>query len=150
MELVYDLAMVAEKVGKLDVMEGLLRKVIQIKPQYHHAYNALGYSLADRNIRLAEARQLIVKALETAPQDPFILDSLAWVEYRSGNFTEALRLLEMAYKARPDAEIAAHFGEVLWTTGQREQADDVWKEGKAINPKNETLLETILRLRGNP
>jgi tetratricopeptide (TPR) repeat protein len=150
MELVYDLAMVAEKVGKLDVMEGLLRKVIQIKPQYHHAYNALGYSLADRNIRLAEARQLIVKALETAPQDPFILDSLAWVEYRSGNFTEALRLLEMAYKARPDAEIAAHFGEVLWTTGQREQADAVWKEGKAINPKNETLLETIRRLRGNP
>ena len=150
MELVYDLAMVAEKVGKLDVMEGLLRKVIQIKPQYHHAYNALGYSLADRNIRLAEARQLIVKALETAPQDHFILDSLAWVEYRSGNFTEALRLLEMAYKARPDAEIAAHFGEVLWTTGQREQADAVWKEGKAINPKNETLLETIRRLRGNP
>ena len=72
------------------------------------------------------------------------------MEYRSGNFTEALRLLEMAYKARPDAEIAAHFGEVLWTTGQREQADAVWKEGKAINPKNETLLETILRLRGNP
>jgi tetratricopeptide (TPR) repeat protein len=149
-ELVYDLAMVAEKVGKPDEMESLLRKVIQAKPEYHHAYNALGYLLADRNIRLAEARQLIDKALTFAPNDPFIIDSLAWVEFRSGNSAEALRLLTGAFKTRPDAEIAAHLGEVLWASGQREQAAAIWKEGIALNPNNETLLETIRRLRGNP
>jgi tetratricopeptide (TPR) repeat protein len=149
-ELVYDQAMVAEKIGKPDEMENLLRKVMQAKPDYHHAYNALGYSLADRNIRLNEARQLITKALAYAPNDPFIIDSLAWVEFRSGNAPEALRLLQGAFQARPDAEIAAHLGEVLWTTGQHEQASAVWKEGVGLNPQNETLLETIQRLRGNP
>lgn len=148
-ELVYDQAMIAERLGKTDEMETLLRQVMQVKPDYHHAYNALGYSLADRNIRLVEARQLISKALAYAPNDPFILDSMAWVEFRSGNATEALRLLQNAYKARPDAEIAAHLGEVLWTVGQREQASTVWKEGEGMNPQNETLLETMRRLRGN-
>lgn len=150
MELVYDQAMVAEKVGKPDEMESLLRKVIQAKPEYHHAYNALGYSLADRNIRLTEARQLIDKALTFAPNDPFIIDSLAWVEFRLGNSAEALRLLSDAFKARPDAEIAAHLGEVLWTIGQREQATAIWNQGIALNPNNETLLETMRRLRGSP
>jgi tetratricopeptide (TPR) repeat protein len=149
-ELVYDQAMVAEKVGKPDEMESLLRKVIQAKPEYHHAYNALGYSLADRNIRLTEARQLIDKALTFAPNDPFIIDSLAWVEFRLGNSAEALRLLSDAFKARPDAEIAAHLGEVLWTIGQREQATAIWNQGIALNPNNETLLETMRRLRGSP
>jgi tetratricopeptide (TPR) repeat protein len=149
-ELVYDQAMVAEKIGKPDEMESLLRKVMQAKPDYHHAYNALGYSLADRNVRLAEARQLIDKALTFAPNDPFIIDSLAWVEFRSGNSAEALRLLTGAFKSRPDAEIAAHLGEVLWTTGQHDQASAIWKEGIGLNPNNETLLETMRRLRGKP
>lgn len=149
-ELVYDQAMLAEKVGKPDEMESLLRKVMQAKPDYHHAYNALGYSLADRNIRLTEARELVHKALEFAPNDPFIIDSLAWVEFRSGNLAEALRLLTDAFQSRPDAEIAAHLGEVLWATGQRERASSVWKEGVGLNPNNETLMETMRRLRGNP
>jgi tetratricopeptide (TPR) repeat protein len=149
-ELVYDQAMIAEKIGKPDEMETLLRKVMQAKPDYHHAYNALGYSLADRNIRLTEARELISKALGFAPNDPFIIDSLAWVEFRSGNSTEALRLLTGAFQTRPDAEIAAHLGEVLWATGQRDQANLVWKEGIGLNPNNETLQETMRRLRGNP
>ena len=149
-ELVYDLAMLAEKVGKPDEMESLLRKVMLAKPDYHHAYNALGYSLADRNVRLSEARQLIEKALAFAPNDPFIVDSLAWVEFRSGNSAEALRLLEGAFRARPDAEIAAHLGEVLWASGQRDQATAIWKEGIALNPNNETLLETMRRLRDKP
>ncbi len=149
-ELVYDQAMIAEKIGKPDEMETLLRKVMQAKPEYHHAYNALGYSLADRNIRLPEARELISKALVFAPNDPFIVDSLAWVEFRSGNSAEALRLLTGAFQARPDAEIAAHLGEVLWTTGQRDQANSVWKEGVGLNPNNETLQETMRRLRGSP
>jgi tetratricopeptide (TPR) repeat protein len=149
-ELVYDLAMMAEKLGKTDEMEQLLRKVIQAKPDYHHAYNALGYSLADRNIRLPEARQLITQALAFAPDDPFIVDSLAWVEFRSGNSAEAIRLLQGAFQARPDAEIAAHLGEVLWSIGQKDQASAIWKEGVGLNPQNETLRDTMQRLRGKP
>lgn len=149
-ELVYDLAMMAERLGKTDEMEQLLRKVMAAKPDYHHAYNALGYSLADRNIRLNEARELIKQALVYSPDDPFIVDSLAWVEFRAGNATEALRLLQRAYQARPDAEIAAHLGEVLWYLGQREEASAVWSEGAKLNPQNETLRDTMQRLRGNP
>jgi len=146
-ELLYDQAMMAEKLGKLDEMESLLRKVIKLKPDYHHAYNALGYSLADRSVRLPEARELIRKALEFAPSDPFIGDSLGWVEFRMGNKAEAVKIFEAAYKAKPDAEIAAHFGEVLWTMGQRDRAIAIWKEGRLLNPENETLLETLKRLR---
>jgi tetratricopeptide (TPR) repeat protein len=107
----------------------------------------LGYSFADRSVRLPEARDLIRKALEYAPSDPFIKDSLGWVEFRMGNTTEAIKIFETAYKAKPDAEIAAHFGEVLWATGQRDRAVAIWKEGRLLNPENETLLETLKRLR---
>lgn len=145
-ELMYEQAMAAEKIGKPAEMESLLRQVIATKPDYHHAYNALGYSLADRNTRLTEARALIGKALELAPQDPYIMDSLGWLEFRSGNLQEALRILNDAYKARPDAEIAAHLGEVLWNLDRRDDATSLWAEGKALNPDNETLLETMRRL----
>ncbi len=150
MDLVYDQAMMAEKMGDLEAMERLLRQVMATKPDYHHAYNALGYSLADRGVRLAEAKGLIQKALEFAPGDPFITDSLGWVEFRLGNRTEALRLLETAYKARPDAEIAAHLGEVLWTLGQRDRAQVIWREGLLLNAENDTLLETLKRLKVKP
>ena len=146
-ELLYDQAMMAEKLGSLAEMERLLRQLVQLKPDYHHAYNALGYSLAERNVRLPEARQLIQKALEFAPADPFIQDSLGWVEFRLGNKAEAVRIFEVAYKAKPDAEIAAHYGEVMWSLGQRDKAIAVWKEGLLLNPENETLLETLKRLR---
>jgi len=149
-ELIYDQAMLAEKLGNNADMERLLRQVIAAKPDYHPAYNALGYSLADRNIRLPEARQLIKKALDYAPGDPFISDSLGWVEFRMGNRDEALRILDTAYKARPDPEIAAHLGEVLWTIGQRDRAQAVWKEGLLLNAENETLQETLKRLRVKP
>ena len=149
-DLKYDLAMQAEKRGKLDAMEQLMRQVIALRPDYHAAYNALGYSLADRNLRLGEARELLTKALEYAPSDPFIVDSMAWLEFRSGNTQEAARLLQGAFKNRPDAEIAAHLGEVLWALTQREQAEAIWGEGLRLNPENETLLETIRRLRGAP
>lgn len=149
-ELLYDQATMAEKLGRADEMERLLRRIIAIKPDYPHAYNALGYYYADHNLRLPEARQLILKALEYAPDDPFITDSLGWVEYRGGNLAEARRILQGAYKARPDAEIAAHLGEVLWQLGRREQARAVWKEGAALNPDNETLVETRKRLDTQP
>jgi tetratricopeptide (TPR) repeat protein len=146
-DLLYDQAMMAEKLGFLDELERQLRRIIQLKPDYYQAYNALGYSLADRNVRLPEAKELIQKALEYAPSDPFIRDSLGWVEFRMGNTSEALQIFEAAYKAKPDAEIAAHFGEVLWSLGQRERAVAIWKEGQLINPDDETLLETLKRLR---
>lgn len=145
-ELLYDQAMLAEKAGKPDVMEQLLRQVIARKPNYHHAYNALGYSLADRGTRLEEAKQLIVKALEFAPNDPFIIDSLGWVEFRMGNKADARQHLEAAYKARPDVEIAAHLGEVLWSIGDVEGASRVWKEALRAGPNNDTLKETLKRL----
>ncbi|MGC1175032.1 tetratricopeptide repeat protein [Polaromonas sp.] len=146
-ELLYDQAMMAEKLNALPEMERLLREVVQRKPDYHHAYNALGYSLADRNVRLPEAKQLILKALEYAPEDPFIRDSLGWAEFRLGNKAEALKIFEAAYKAKPDPEIAAHFGEVLWSLGQRDKAMAIWKEGMLLNADNETLLQTLKRLR---
>jgi Flp pilus assembly protein TadD len=144
----YELAMMAEKIGNLAEMEQLLRKVIADQPDYHHAYNALGYSLADRSLRLPEARQLIIKALEFAPNDPYIVDSLAWVEFRSGNLVEARRLLEQAYANRQDAEIAAHLGEVLWAMGLRDEATALWRKALDGNKDNEVLLETVRRLRG--
>ena len=146
-DLLYDLAMVADRLSKPEEMESLLRRVIAAKPDYPHAYNALGYSLADRNIRLDEARTLINKAIELAPNDPFITDSLGWVEFRSGNLQEALNLLRDAYQNKHDAEIAAHLGEVLWQMNQQAQAKAIWNEGIAISPDNEVLRETIQRLK---
>jgi len=149
-DLVYDQAMVAERLNRLDDMERLLRRLIQLKPDNQNAYNALGYSLADRKIRLDEARTLIQKAVQLAPDDPFIADSLGWVEFRLGNTTEAIRILEAAYKTRPDPEIGAHFGEVLWSSGQKDRAVAIWKEALLSDSENETLQETLKRLRVKP
>jgi predicted Zn-dependent protease len=145
-DLLYDLSMMAEKLGRAEEMERLLRRIMAERPDYHHAYNALGYFFADRNIRLPEARELIQKALDASPGDPFITDSLAWVSFREGDKAEALRLLKQAYADRPDAEIAAHLGEVLWSLGQRDEARKVWREGLELNATNETLLDTLRRL----
>lgn len=147
LDLVYDLAMVHEKRGDLPEMERLLRQLITSRPDDPQAYNALGYSLADRGLRLPEAMTLITKALELAPNDPFITDSLAWAHFRSGNKAEAQRLLQQAFSDRPDAEIAAHLGEVLWQSDLRSLAVDIFKRGLQLNPDNETLKETIRRLR---
>jgi tetratricopeptide (TPR) repeat protein len=146
-DLLYEQAMVAEKLQHIDEMERLLRRVIELKPDHHHAYNALGYSLADRSLRLPEAHSLIKKALELAPGDPFITDSMGWVEYRMGNRDEALRLLRQAYGSRPDPEIAAHLGEVLWITGARDDARRIWREGRARDAANDVLRETLTRLQ---
>jgi tetratricopeptide (TPR) repeat protein len=146
-DLLYEQAMLAEKLGKLDDMERLLRNLIAKDPSYYNAYNALGFSLADRNLRLTEAKQLIIKALTFAPDDPFITDSLGWVEFRLGNLNGALGILEKAYKARKDAEIAAHLGEVLWQLKRTDDAVKIWREGLEIAPNNETLQETLKRIK---
>jgi tetratricopeptide (TPR) repeat protein len=146
-ELIYEKAMLAERIERFDDMEALLRRIMTLEPNHYHAHNALGYSLADRNQRLPEARQLIVRALELAPGDPFITDSLGWVEYRLGNREESLRLLRQAYGARPDPEIAAHLGEVLWVSGQRDEARQVWQDAKRRDAANEVLRSTLARLQ---
>lgn len=149
-DLIYEQAMMAEKLSKFDDMETLLRKVIDLKPDYHHAYNALGYSLAERNLRLPEAKELIEQALKLAPGEPFIVDSLGWVEFRLGNLAEAARLLRQAHAGRPDAEIAAHLGEVLWASGAQDEARRVLAEAARREPGNEALRETVDRLKVKP
>ena len=146
-DLLYEQAMIDEKLDRLDDMERLLRRVIELRPGHQHAYNALGYSLAERNLRLPEARALIAKALDLSPGDPFITDSLGWVEYRLGNRDEAIRLLRSAYRSRPDVEIAAHLGEVLWNAGQTDEARKVWREASTRDASNDVLRETLARLR---
>ena len=146
-DLLYESAMTAEKLERVDILEANLKKVIQIKPDHAHAYNALGYSLADRNERLTEARELIEKALKIAPDDAFIIDSMGWVLYRLGDLVRAHELLRKAYDARPDAEIAAHLGEVLWKMNRRAEAERVWSEAIARAPDNETLKSTIKRFK---
>ena len=143
----YELAMVADRLNKYDDMEALLRRVIALKPEDQHAHNALGYSLADRNIRLEEALGLVQKAASLAPHDPFIADSLGWVEYRLGHREEALKLLRRSHLARPHVEVAAHLGELLWVTGQQEEALRIWREGRAREADNDVLQETLKRLK---
>ncbi len=142
-ELLYDRAMAAERIDKLDVLEKDLRKVIRMKPDYAHAYNALGYTLADRTDRLAEAKDLIEKAYKLAPDDPFILDSLGWVYYRMGETQQALKHLQDAYASRSDPEIAAHLGEVMWSSGQHDEAQKIWRAALKENPGHETLLAVM-------
>ncbi|MFG6488631.1 tetratricopeptide repeat protein [Roseateles sp. BYS78W] len=149
-DLLYEQAMMSEKLGHFDEMETQLRKVITLKPDHHHAYNALGYSFADRNVRLPEAKQLIEQALKLAPGEPFIVDSLGWVEFRLGQLPEAAKLLRQAYAARPDAEIAAHLGEVLWLSGAQDEARKVLAEATQRDPENEALRETLGRLKVKP
>lgn len=142
-ELLYETAMMAERTGSLPVAERHLRRLIEIKPDYAHAYNALGYSLAERNERLDEAQQLIDKALQLAPEDPFILDSKGWVLFRRGDASGALEALKRAFALRADPEIAAHMGEVLWALGRKDEARKTWSEAEKAHPGNEVLLGTI-------
>ncbi len=146
-DLLYEHAMLAEKNKQPDVMEQSLRQIIKIAPNNPHPYNALGYSLADRNERLPEAYDLIKKALELAPEDPYIMDSMGWVEFRLGRFEKAEEILRRAFALKPDAEIAAHLGEVLWTKGREQEAKKLWRSATSKDPKNETLKSTLLRLQ---
>ena len=146
-ELLYESALLAEKIGRFEVLERNLYKLIQLQPDYAHAYNALGYSLADRNLRLDEAQQLIDKALALSPDDAFILDSKGWLQYRRGDKEGALDSLKRAYKQRPDPEIAAHLGEVLWVLGRRDEAERTWNEAASANPDNETLSAAMKKFK---
>jgi tetratricopeptide (TPR) repeat protein len=144
--LLYETAMSAERLDRLDVMETHLRHLVQLRPDYAHAYNALGYTFADRNIRLKEAYELIDRALQLAPDDGFILDSMGWVQYRLGNLDAARDFLGRAYRLKPEADVAAHLGEVMWLQGDHDGARNVWREAGRRESDNETLKETLQRL----
>ena len=144
-DLLYDHALTAEKLERFDVLESDLKKLIQLKPDHAHAHNALGYSFAERNIRLPEAKQLIEKALELSPQDFFIIDSLGWVLYRMGDLAGAAQQLRRAWDGRPDGEIGAHLGEVLWALGKRDEARRIWQDAFKASPENDTLQKTVKR-----
>lgn len=146
-DLLYARALMAEKVDRIDITEADLLKLLSAEPENANALNALGYTLADRTERLEEARDYIKRAAELVPDDPAILDSLGWVSYRLGNMQDALKWLGMAFERLEDAEIAAHYGEVLWKNNQREEAEKVWKIGLENNAEHPVLLETMHRLK---
>jgi len=145
-ELLYDIAMVAEKLDKLDDAEARLRRVVELKPDDAQSLNALGYTLVDRTPRTAEGLALIERAHKLSPDDPFILDSMGWAMFKLGRYAEAERYLRRAMEERPDAEIAAHLGEVLWAAGDRDRAQEVWQSQLKVTPDNVLLLETVRRL----
>jgi len=149
-ELVYQEAMVDERLNRLDEMEKLLRRILVLQPDNSQALNALGYSLADRNLRLDEALTMVRQAHELSPADPFIVDSLGWVEYRMGHFDTAASLLAQAYSSRKDTEIAAHLGEALWADGKREEAARVLRDAHKLDAGNEVLKKTMNRLKVAP
>ena len=145
--ILYDYALTAENLGQYGVMEESLKRIIEIDPNYQQAYNALGYSLADRNLRLDEAYSLIEKAMELAPDDPYITDSLGWLLFRQGKLDLAEQNLRHAYELRPDNEIAIHLAEVLWIKGDRQEARSLFVKVKEKDPDNEMLNSTLTRLK---
>jgi Flp pilus assembly protein TadD len=149
-DLVYQEAMVDERLNRLDEMEKLLRRILVLQPDNSQALNALGYSLADRNLRLDEALTMVRQAHELSPADPFIVDSLGWVEYRMGHYDAATTLLSQAYSSRKDTEIAAHLGEALWAEGKHDEAMRVLRDAHRLDAGNEVLKQTMARLKVTP
>lgn len=145
-DLMYDLAMVAERLDRVDEAEKRLTRLVELKPDDAQALNALGYTLVDRTNRIQQGYDLIEKAHKLSPADPFILDSMGWALYRLGRLKEAEDYLRKALAQRPDAEIAAHLGEVLWSKGDHDDARAIWQPQLESNPDNAVLKETVRRL----
>lgn len=146
-DLLYEASMMADKSGHIKEMMAMLRKAIALDPDSQPAYNALGYTLADRGEQLPEARKLVSRALALSPGNPFVLDSLGWVEFKMGRLAQALDLLQQAYDARPDPEIGAHLGEVLWQLGQRDRARAIWRQAIDRAP-HDAMVQAVLRKYG--
>lgn len=142
-DLLYEAAMLAEKQGKSAASEDLLRKLIKVSPDHAHAYNALGYSLLERKVRIEEAMLLVEKAYQLEPDDAAIMDSMGWGYYLLGNLSKSIEFMRRAYATLPDPEVAAHLGEVLWQQGAREEAKEIWRENLKKNPDSEALKAVI-------
>jgi len=145
-QLLYSRAMINEQLNLMQQLEGDLRSILKYDPNNATALNALGYTLADRTDRIAEAYQLISQALQINPDDPAIIDSMGWVQYRMGNLEESLLRLRQAMQAFPDHEIAAHLGEVLWANEQQDEAHKIWQQGLQLTPKSRIIREVMQRL----
>ncbi len=145
--LLYARALIAEKVDRIDIAEADLLKVLSMEPENYDALNALGYTLADKTKRYAEAKKYIEKAAALVPDDPSIMDSLGWISYRMGELQEAIKWLSKAFEKLADAEIAAHYGEVLWQANQKEKARKIWQKGSEVNAKHPVLVETLKRFK---
>lgn len=145
-DLLYARALMAEKVDRLDILIADLQTILKTEPDNAHAMNALGYTLADRTDRLEEATKYIHRALELLPDDPAILDSMGWLQYRLGNYDEAIKYLTRAYDLNEDGEIAAHLGEVLWAKGEQQRAQKVWQRILDKTPDDKKVLEAMKRL----
>ena len=146
-EFKFDYAMLSEKMGNTLLMEQLLLEAIKLKPDYSTAYNALGYSYADRNIKLQVAKRYIEIALSYEPNNHYILDSMGWIHFKLGNLDIASQYIKKAYAINKDPEIAAHLGEVLWSQGKEEEAKKIWEISLNSYPSNTVLLETTNRFR---
>lgn len=146
-DLLYDHAVAAEGIGRFDIAEKDLRKLMKARPEDANGYNALGYMLADRNERLPEALQLIEKANQLLPDNPHILDSLAWVYYRLGRLDESITIFQKIWKRIPEVELGTHYGEVLWVKGKHEAARAVWRETQKLDPDSKLLRSTLKRLK---
>lgn len=142
-DLMYEAGMLADRLGKHDIFEQMMRKIIEIKPDYAQAYNALGYGLIERNERIQEAMRLVEKAYQLTPDDVGIIDSMGFGYYRLGDLVKSLEFLRRAYAINPDPEIAAHLGEVLWVQGQKEEAKKTWDSALRLSPKNMVLQAVI-------
>ncbi len=146
-DLLFARSLVNDRRGDLARVEEDLRRIIELEPANATALNQLGYTLADRTDRYAEALALLERAIAADPEDPAIIDSLAWAQYKLGRYEEALANLERAFAVFPDAEVAAHLGEVLWMMGRRSEANRVWNDSLRENPESRILLGTNERLR---
>ena len=144
-DLLYARALVAERLGLIDQLEADLNFILKTEPDNAHALNALGFTLADQTDRYEEAHGYLKRAIEIMPDDPAIIDSMGWVQYRLGNYDEAIRLLRKALSRFDDSEIAAHLGEVLWVTGQQEEARGIWKKALKKSPDDPTLQKVMQR-----
>jgi Flp pilus assembly protein TadD len=144
--LLYARAMLYTRVDFVEAAEKDLLAILAQKPDDAAALNALGYTLADKTSRFDEAQNYISRALAITPNDPAVLDSFGWLQYRKGNAEQALISLRKAMTAMPDHEIAAHLGEVLWVTGVQDEARAVWRSGLELNPKSQIIHQTIHRL----
>ncbi len=142
-DLLYEAAMLADKIGKYKKSEQLLRKLIELQPDHAHARNALGYSLLERNERVVEALALVEKALQLAPDDIAIMDSVGWGYYRNGRLNESVNMLRRAFAGNPDPEIAAHLGEVLWVRGDKEEARSLLRDSLKSHPDSVQLQALI-------
>ncbi|MFA5370886.1 MAG: tetratricopeptide repeat protein [Sideroxydans sp.] len=143
-ELLYQAALTADKLKKYDTFEQLIRKLIQVEPNNAHAYNALGYAWLERNVRVAEAMELVQKAHALLPDDAAILDSMGWGYFRLNDLEQSIMFLRRAFAANPDPEIAAHLGEALWVKGEREEAQTIWRDSVQTHPDS-AALQAVMR-----